>query len=123
MSVGGNNIIVAQCFISFILICRQDNKTAYEIALEEGKKGHLEVASMLADFKDNGPSSLPKYERKILRNQKEQAKENGVRPKDLIKWCYSCAFSFFAFFSRMRGRECSGLEEGGEECIDTAVSM
>jgi len=33
---------------------------------------------MLADFKDNGPSSLPKYERKIMGKGKEPVKENGV---------------------------------------------
>lgn len=39
----------------------QENKTPYELAMEQN---HTEVANMIADYRENGPTILAKYEKK-----------------------------------------------------------
>ena len=43
----------------------QESKTPYELAMEQS---HPEVAAMIADLRDNGPSTLAKYEKKKRAN-------------------------------------------------------
>ena len=54
--------------------CLQENKTPYELAVE---KGHTDVASMIADFCENGPNTLTKYEKsRESRRRKERERAN-----------------------------------------------
>ena len=55
------------------LFLLQENKTPYQLALEQH---HSEVAAMLADYRDNGPSCLQGYEKKRMR----LSREDKVRP-------------------------------------------
>ena len=44
-----------------VVLSMQENKTPYELAIEQN---HPNVAAMIADLRDNGPLVLTKYERK-----------------------------------------------------------
>ena len=46
----------------------QENKTPYQLASEQN---HADVAAMLADYKDNGPTALQAYEKKRSRPSRE----------------------------------------------------